>query len=142
MRKELALSAAVAAALVNASSVIAAAGGCHDISGTYEQQFVPCDVPALVCVEATLTGDLRGVSRTAVTGFDPVTRVFTGYVTTVRDNGSILTSNIEGVSGANLGFQTITGGNLQFAHATGTIVSVGTSVGTYSGEVCLGDGRG
>jgi len=141
MRKELVLFAVGAIALVNASSVVAAAGGCHDVSGTYVQQFAPCHVPALACVDATLTGDLQGVSHTAVTGFDPATRVFTGDVTIVRDNGSIITSTITGVAAGDRGVETITGGNRQYAHATGTIVATGTSVGTYSGVICLGDGQ-
>lgn len=135
MLKKLVLLAAVA--LFNSSSAIAAAGGCHDISGAYVQQFVPCAVPALACVDAILTGDLQGVSHTAITTFDPITKVFTGDVTIVRDNGSTITSSIQGVSGSGVGVETITGGNRQYVGATGTIVATGTSVGTYAGRICL-----
>jgi hypothetical protein len=133
-----------ATALLNSSSALAAAGGCHDISGTYVQQFVTCAVPAIACVDATLTGDLQGVSHTVVTTFDPTTGAFTGDVTIVRDNGSTLTSTIEG-SGNGVGFETITGGTRQYLGATGTIVATDTTahfVGVYSGQICLlGDGK-
>ena len=135
MLKKLVLLAAVA--LFNSSSAIAAAGGCHDISGGYVQQFVPCTGTGLACVHATLTGDLHGVSDTVVTTFDPVTRAFTGNVTTVRDNGAVITATIEGIGGSNIGFETITGGTRQYAGATGTIVATGTTVGTYAGRICL-----
>lgn len=131
--------AAIAAiALLNSSAALAAAGGCHSISGTYVQEFVPCQVPALVCVDATLTGDLAGVSHTVITGFDPVTQLVTGNVTTVRTNGSILTATIETVRLSGVGNQQITGGTRQFAGATGFIVSMGTNTGIYFGQYCLG----
>jgi hypothetical protein len=140
MLKKLVLLAAMA--LLNSSSAVAAAGGCHAISGTYAQQFVPCAVPAIACVDATLAGDLHGVSHTAITTFDPITGAFTGNVTIVRDNGSTITATIEGVNGSGVGFETITGGTRQFVGATGAIVATGTSVGTYAGQICLrGDGK-
>jgi hypothetical protein len=135
MLKRLVLLAAVA--LINSSSAIAAAGGCHDISGGYVQEFVPCAGAGLACVDADLTGDLHGVSHTVITTFDPITRAFTGDVTIVRDNGSVITATIEGIGGSNVGYETITGGNRQYAGATGTIVATGTNVGTYAGRICL-----
>lgn len=136
------LAALVAVVLLNSSSALAAAGGCQSVSGGYVQAFVPCTVPAVACVDATLTGDLAGVSHTVITTFDPVTQAFTGDVTIVRDNGSIITSIIEGVSGSGIGFETITGGTRQFIGATGFIVATGQFVGNYAGQYCLaGDGQ-
>ena len=65
--------ALTALALVTSSSALAAAGGCHAISGTHVNHNVPCTVPAIVCVESQVTGDFAGVSTTVVTTFDPVT---------------------------------------------------------------------
>lgn len=63
-------------------------------------------------------------------------------MTIVRDNGSIITSIIEGVSGSGIGFETITGGTRQFIGATGFIVATGQFVGNYAGQYCLaGDGQ-
>jgi hypothetical protein len=132
------LAAIAAIALVNSSAALAAAGGCHSISGGYVQAFVPCEVPALVCVDATLTGDLAGVSHTVITGFDPATQVVTGNVTTVRENGSIVTATLETIRGSGVANEQITGGTRQFAHATGFIVATGTNTGIYSGQYCLG----
>jgi hypothetical protein len=94
------------------------------------QQFVPCAVPALACVDSTFAGDLAGVSHTVITAYDPATNMYAGSVTIIRDNGSIITSTIRGVPMSGVGTETITGGNRQFARATGTIVSTGGFVGT------------
>ncbi len=133
------LAALVVVVLLNASSAVAATTACHNISGGYVQEFVPCNVPAVACVDATLTGDLVGVSHTVITTFDPTTQAFTGDVTIVRNNGSILTATIKGVSGSGVGFETITGGTRQFVGATGFIVATDIVhfVGNYAGQYCL-----
>jgi len=133
--------ALAAFALVTSSSALAAAGGCHAISGTYVNHSIPCIVPALACVESQVAGDLAGVSTTVITAFDPVTRIFSGTTTNVLDNGAVLTTTIVGSAGHSV--ETMTGGTRQFAHATGTIVvtdGVNPGVGTYTGEYCLGNG--
>jgi hypothetical protein len=141
LRKILALAAF---ALVTSSSALAAAGGCHAISGTFVNHNVPCTVPALACVESQVTGDLAGVSTTVVTTFDPATNTFSGTTTNVLDNGAVLTATIVGstlANGVGHSVETITGGTRQFAHATGTIVIDGVNgVGAYTGEYCLGNG--
>ena len=136
---KLAIIAGAVLALSTASAAFADAGGCHQLSGTYVQEFVPCDVPALACVDSTTTGDLA-FSHTVITGFDPATQILTGTVTLSRDNGSIITATIETVRRSGVAVETITGGTRQFAHATGTIVAAGGFVGTYSGQYCLGNG--
>jgi hypothetical protein len=134
------LAAVAAIALVNSSAALGAAGGCHSFSGSYVQEFVPCAVPALACVDATLSGDLPGVSHTVITGFDPATRILTGDVTIVRKNGSIITATIETVRGSGLATEQITGGTRQFSGAGGFVVATGTSTGTYAGQYCLARG--
>jgi hypothetical protein len=128
--------------LLNSSTAFAAAGGCHAISGSYVQSFVPCATPAIACVHAETTGDLAGISDTTITAFDPVTHTFSGGVRIVRDNGAVITATIEKVRENNFGTETFTGGTRQYAHATGTLVATGGSTGTYSGEICLGGGDG
>jgi hypothetical protein len=129
-------------ALLTSSSAIAAAGGCHAISGTYQNQNVPCVPPAIACVESQVTGDHAGTSLTRITGFDPATGVFTGTVTAFLINGAVLESTITGTLAAG-SVITFTGGTRQYAHVTGTsrtTPAVG-GAGTYAGEYCLGDGR-
>ena len=133
--------ALTAFALLTSSSALAAAGGCHAISGTYQNQNVPCVPPAIACVESQVTGDLGGTSLTLITGFDPATQVFTGTATNFLTNGAVLESTITGTLAAGSVF-TVTGGTRQYAHATGTwrtTPAVG-GAGTYSGEYCLGNG--
>lgn len=130
--------AATAFALLTSSSALAAAGGCHAISGTYVNQNVPCTVPALACVESQLAGDHEGTSLTVITGFDPATQVFTGTITTILTNGAELEGTITGTL-ATGSVTTGTGGTRQYAHATGTTVTDGA--GNYTGEYCLGNGR-
>jgi hypothetical protein len=135
--------ALAALALMTSSSALAAAAGCHAISGTYVSHNVPCVVPAIVCVESQTTGDLAGVSTTVVTTFDPATNTFSGTTTNVLDNGAILESTIVGttLNGVGHSVETITGGTRQFAHATGTILTGSVDrVGSYTGEYCLGNG--
>ena len=103
-------------ALATAPSALAAAGGCHAISGTYVNHNVACPVVALSCVETDIAGDLAGTSFTTVTGFDPATHTFYGTVVTTLENGAVTSNTIVG---------TIVGG-----------------VGTYSGVYCLGLGAG
>ena len=129
-------------ALISSSSAVAADGGCHSVSGTFVQQFVPCDVPAIACVDATGTGDLLGFSHTVITGFDPATQTYTGLVTITRDNGSVITATIATVKGSGLGVETITGGTRQFAHATGSIIASGSFSGNYTGQYCLSNNGG
>ena len=133
--------ALLATALIGPSTALAASGGCHAFSGSYVQQAVPCP-PALVCVDATITGDWQGVSHTAVTSYDPITNTYSGQVTITRDNGSVITASIEGVVGSGVGVETITGGTRQFVEATGTIVATGDLTGTYSGQYCLPEDSG
>jgi len=141
-RRSLMGAALLAVTLINSSAALAAAGGCHAFSGSYVQQAVPC-LPAIVCVDATITGDWQGVSHTVVTAYDPITNTYTGQVTITRDNGSVITATIEGVAGSGVGVETITGGTRQFVGATGTIVATGSpSVGTYSGQYCLPEDSG
>ena len=129
--------AVTAFALLTSSSALAAAGGCHAISGTYVNQNIPCTVPALACVESQVTGDLAGTSLTVITGFDPATQVFTGTTTNLLTNGAVLESTIVGtLAGGSV--TTSTGGTRQFAHSTGTSVTDGA--GNYAGEYCLGNG--
>ncbi len=131
-------------ALATAPSALAAAGGCHAISGTYVNHNVPCIVPAIVCVETQVTGDFAGISETVVTTVGPVPHTFSGTVTNFLDNGAVVTSTIVGtvVNGVGHSVETITGGTRQFAHATGTIVTDSVNgVGTYTGEYCLGKGH-
>ena len=125
--------------LVTSSSALAGAGGCHTFAGTHVNRSVPCPVPAVGCVEATLTGDLEGTSLTVITVFDPVAQIYSGTTTTVLTNGAVLEGTIVGWMGAVI---TFTGGTRQFEHATGTLVTtppIGAN-GTYSGEYCLGNG--
>ena len=130
------LFALTAFALLTSSSAMAAAGGCHTVAGTYVNQNVPCTVPALACVESQVTGDLAGVHTIIITGFDPVTQIFSGTTTAVLENGAVITGTIVGTF-ATGSVTTITGGTRQFARATGTIVTDGA--GTYTGEYCLGN---
>ena len=136
LRKILALTAF---ALLTASSAMAAAGGCHTVAGTFVNQNVPCTVPALACVESQVTGDLAGVHTIIITGFDPMTQIFSGTTTAVLENGAVITGTIVGTL-ATGSVTTITGGTRQFAHATGTIVTDGA--GSYTGEYCLGNSGG
>jgi hypothetical protein len=129
--------AVTALALLTSSSALAATGGCHATSGSYVNQNIPCPVPALACVESQVTGDLEGTSLTVITGFDPVTQVFTGTTTNFLANGAVLEGTIVGTF-ATGSVTTITGGTRQFAHATGTTVTDGA--GSYTGEYCLGEG--
>lgn len=124
-------------ALLTSPSALAAAGGCHAVSGTYVNRNVPCSVPALACVETHVTGDNAGVASVVITTFDPVTQTFSGTVTGVLENGAVLISRIVGtLTGGSV--QTLIGGTRQYAHATGTVVSDG--VGSYTGEYCFGTG--
>ena len=130
-------------ALAASPSALAAAGGCHPVSGSFVNHNVPCDVPALACVESDVTGGLAGVSTTVITGFDPATQIATGVVSNVLDEGAVLTASITdqlAPGGFGRAVEMFTGGTRQFAHATGSIVVVDTTapgVGTYSGEYCL-----
>jgi len=131
-------------ALAVSPSALAAAGGCHAVSGGFVNHSVPCDVPALACVESDVTGGLAGVSTTVITGFDPVTRIATGVVSNDLDNGAVVTASIAVLvpPAGSLGqsTETFTGGTRQFAHASGSLVVVDTTapgVGTYSGVYCL-----
>jgi hypothetical protein len=129
-------------ALAASPSAIAAAGGCHAVSGTFVNHTIPCDVPALACVESDVTGGLAGVSTTVITGYDPATRIATGTVSNVLDNGGVLTTSIADdlTNTLRTATETVTGGTRQFAHATGWLIVVDTTapgVGTYSGEYCL-----
>ena len=131
--------AITAFALLSSSSALAAPGGCHAISGTYVNQNIPCTVPALACVEAHLTGDHAGVNTVIITGFDPVTQVFSGTTSTVLENGAVITGTIVGTL-ATGSVTTSTGGTRQYAHATGTTVTDGA--GNYTGQYCLGNAGG
>jgi hypothetical protein len=84
-----------------------------------------------------VTGDLAGVHTIIITGFDPVTQMFSGTTTAVFENGAVSTGTIVG-SFATGSVTTITGGTRQFAHATGTAVTDGA--GNYAGDYCLGNG--
>ena len=131
--------------LVGAPSALAAAGGCHAVSGTYVNHNITCAVPAIACVESELAGDLAGSSTSIVTSFDPATQSYTAIVTNTLDDGAELTGALSGQITGGLGHsvETIIGGTRQFAHATGTIFVADTTargVGTYSGEFCLGEG--
>ena len=137
--------ALMAVVLVSPASALAAAGGCHAVSGSYVNHNVPCTVPAIACVESQVTGGLAGVSTTVVTSFDPVTFTFSGTVTNALDRGAILTATIVGtvVNGVGHSVETFTGGTRQFAHATGSTVQDSVNgIGTYTGEYCLGDDAG
>ena len=140
--------ALAALALATSGPALAAAGGCHAVSGSFVNHNVPCAVPALACVESDVTGGLAGISTTVITGFDPATQIATGTVTNVLNNGAVLAASIsDELLGGGFGraTETITGGTRQFAHATGSIVVVDTTgpgVGTYTGEYCLGNGGG
>jgi hypothetical protein len=133
-------------ALATSGPALAAAGGCHAVSGSFVNHTVPCTVPALACVESDVAGGLAGVSTTVITGFDPVTQIATGTVTNVLENGAILTASISDErlgGGFGRATETFTGGTREFAQATGSIVVVDTTapgVGTYTGEYCLGNG--
>ena len=127
--------AVTALTLLTSSSALAAAGGCHTITGTFTTQSVPCVVPALVCVESQVAGDLEGTGLILITGFDPATQVFTGTSTNFLTNGAVLEGTIVGAMGSVV---TFTGGTRQFAHATGSFVTDGA--GNYTGEYCLGNG--
>ncbi|MET1083926.1 MAG: hypothetical protein ABWY12_12900 [Burkholderiales bacterium] len=124
--------------LVSASSAFAAEGGCHVVSGTYVNQNVLCPVPALACVESTSTvSGGWGQDATAlfiITGFDPVTQVFTGTGTSTLESGAVLTTTISGTL-AKGSVQTLTGGTRQYAHTTGSIVSDGA--GNFVAEYCF-----
>lgn len=138
--KLLALTALV---LLSPASALAAAGGCHAVSGSYVNHTIPCTVPALSCAESEVTGGLAGVSVTVVTTFDPATHTFSGTVTNNLENGAVLTGTIVGtlVNGVGHSVETFTGGTRQFAHATGSTVQDSVNgVGTYTGEYCLGNG--
>jgi hypothetical protein len=129
-------------ALVGSPSAFAAAGGCHAVSGSFVNHNIPCEVPALACVESDVTGDLAGVSTTVITGFDPATRIATGTVSNVLDNGAVLTASISDdlTNVLRTAAETFTGGTRQFARATGSLIVVDTTapgIGTYSGEYCL-----
>ena len=134
--------ALTAFALLTSSSALAAADGCHAIAGTHVNRSVPCPVPAVGCVEATLTGltgHFEGTSLTVITRFDPVAQIYSGTTTFFLTNGAVVEGTIVGWMGAVI---TFTGGTRQFAHATGTLVTtppVGAN-GTHAGEYCLGNG--
>ena len=131
--------ALAAFALLTSSSALAAVDGCHTIAGTHVNRSVPCPVPALGCVESTLTGDFEGTSLTVITRFDPVAQIYSGTTTFLLTNGAVVEGTIVGWVGAVI---TFTGGTRQFAHATGTLVTtppVGAD-STYAGEYCLGNG--
>jgi hypothetical protein len=133
-------------ALLPSSSALAAAGGCHTVSGTYVNHIVPCTVVALVCAESQVTGDFAGTSTTVVTTIGPVPHTFSGTVTDVLDNGAVVTSTIAGevpANGIGHSVETITGGTRQFAHATGTltVTDIVPGAGTYTGYYCLANGE-
>jgi hypothetical protein len=128
-------------ALLTSSSALAAAGGCHAISGSHQNQNVSCVPPNIACVESQVAGDLEGTGLTLITGFDPATQIFTGTITNFLTNGAVLEGTITGTL-ATGSVITVTGGTRQFAHATGTwrtTPGVG-GAGTYAGEYCLGSG--
>jgi hypothetical protein len=107
--KLLALTALV---LLSPAPALAAAGGCHAVSGSYVNHTIPCTVPALSCAESVVTGGLAGVSVTVVTTFDPATHTFSGTVTNNLENGAILAATIVGtlVNGVGHSVETFTGG--------------------------------
>src|SRR3954447_2056600 len=119
LRKLLAL---VPMALATAPSALAAAGGCHTISGTYVNHTVPCPVVALSCVETDVSGDSAGTNFTTITAFDPATHTFYGTVVATLENGAVISNTIVGtlVGGVGDSVQTLVGGTRQYAHATGT----------------------
>src|SRR5580765_4624318 len=123
MRMPTKILALTALALTAAPSALAAAGGCHAISGAYINHGVPCTVPALACVESELTGDFSGTATTIVATFDPATNIYSGTVTNVLDNGAVFYGAIGGtiVNGTGHSLEVITGGTRQFAHAFGFI---------------------
>lgn len=126
--------------LATSSSALAAAGGCHAVSGSYVNHNVACTVPALSCVESEVSGDQAGTSLTVITAYDPATHTFSGTVTNFLENGAIIESTIVGtlVNGVGHSVTTITAGTRQYAHATGTTVTNSSNgVGTYTGEYCL-----
>jgi hypothetical protein len=129
-------------ALAASPSAFAAAGGCHAVSGSFVNHNIPCDVPALACVESDVTGGLAGVSTTVITGFDPTTRIATGSVSNILDNGAVLTASISDDLTTVLGtaVEAFTGGTRQFEHVTGSLIVTDTTapgVGTYSGVYCV-----
>lgn len=137
------LPALVIVALATAPSALAAAGGCHDVSGTYVNHNVRCPVVALSCVVTDIAGDLAGTSFTTITSYVSSTHVYTGTVVTTLDNGAVTSNTIVGTLFGPVGdsVQTLVGGSRQFAHATGTIHSHSDGgVGVYDGVYCLGVG--
>ena len=139
-------------ALAFAGPAGAAAGGCHEVSGTFVASS-PANCAGIFCTEGTLEGGLNGAHYSFVGyAFAPDGGLL-GHSTITFTNGAVLTSNDESLLfGPPIpGTQFVTtvnfsGGTREFAHATGGLVAPGTitaagTAGTYSGEYCLAANR-
>lgn len=134
-----------AVSLALAGPAVAASGGCHAVSGTFEanQVFVGCPI---FCTAGALTGDLAGSYAFAAYGVSPAGE-FLGHSTITLDNGAVLVSNdhtsIDFAHGTFVTTIDIAGGTRQYAHATGELVAPGHftgapgTAGDYSGTICL-----
>lgn len=129
----------------------AAAGGCHDVSGTFTAIAPPqCPSPVGICTHGRLSGDLSATYDFVATGVT-AGGALTGHSTITLDNGAVIFGSDTSVLGSDGSFVTtvhIVGGTRQYAHATGMLVAPGRFLanggteGTYSGTICLGIGDG
>lgn len=141
--------AVVFGALAFAGPAVAAAGGCHAVSGTFVAS-TPLTCASFFCTEGQLSGDLNGVYSFVAYGFSPTTGNLLGHSTITLSNGAVVTSNDESqLFGPPIpGNQFVTsvnfsGGTREFAHVSGSLSAPGTftktgTIGTYAGEYCLG----
>jgi hypothetical protein len=143
--------AVVLVALAGAGPALAAAGGCHPVSGTFVAA-TPPTCPSFFCTEGRLSGDLDGQYSFVAYAVAPNGDLL-GHSTITLANGAVITSNdasrLFGPPFPGTAFVTtvnFSGGTREFAHASGGLSAPGVltatgTQGTYSGEYCLGAGR-
>ena len=137
---------AIVGSLTLVGSATSAAGGCHDVSGTFVAvTVVPPECPSFFCTGGTLSGDLAGTYFFVATGVTP-TGDLTGQSTITLENGAVIngsdTSHLNG-DGTFVTTVTVVGGTRQYEHATGQLSAPGHftatgTEGTYAGTICLG----
>src|SRR6266508_3332237 len=115
---------AIVGSLTLVGSATGAAGGCHDVSGTFVAvTVVPPECPSFFCTGGTLSGDLAGTYFFVATGVTPTSHL--------NGDGTFVTT------------VTVVGGTRQYEHATGQLSAPGHftatgTEGTYAGTICLG----
>jgi len=100
------IGAAAFAALALAGPAAAAAGGCHDVSGTFVAVApAVCPSPVGICTHGTLSGDLAGTYDFVASGFSP-TGDLVGNSTITLKNGAVIYGNDTSVLGPGGSFVT------------------------------------